>query len=99
VEISGCIGQLRNNWLRLGFASRNGGIKPMRNDPVDKKFMRGQKVRVRLQNSAPGKDDGGTWDAEFVEYIGKDQCRVKWPRWSVGYSPQDVVDLDEVRKS
>jgi hypothetical protein len=62
----------------------------------NKKFVRGQKVKVRVAASAPGKTDGGLWEAVFLEYVGDDQCRVKWPHWGTGFSPDPVVDLDDV---
>jgi hypothetical protein len=48
------------------------------------------------EETAPGKRDGGPYEAVFLEYVGEDQCRVKWPYWGTGFSPGDIVDLDDV---
>jgi hypothetical protein len=61
-----------------------------------KKFLPGQMVQVRLPESEPGKRDGGLYRALFIEYVGQDQCRVRWPEWGVGFAPAPIVDLDDV---
>jgi hypothetical protein len=61
-----------------------------------KRYVKGQKVVVRLPESERGKADGGPYNAIFLEYVGEDQCRLKWPQWGVGFSPEEVVELDNV---
>jgi hypothetical protein len=61
------------------------------------RFMNGQRVQVRLGESRRGANDGGWWEAEFIDYVGGDGCLVKWPRWGKGFSPQDRVSIDNVR--
>ena len=61
------------------------------------KFVKGQNVIVRLDETKPGATDGGWWEAIFLEYVGEDECRVKWPRWGTGFSPIDIVSVDDVK--
>lgn len=61
------------------------------------RFMKGQRVQVRLGESRRGANDGGWWEAEFIDYVGGDGCLVKWPRWGKGFSPQDRISIDDVR--
>jgi hypothetical protein len=39
------------------------------------RFMEGQRVQVRLGESRRGANDGGWWEAEFIDYVGGDGCR------------------------
>jgi hypothetical protein len=52
---------------------------------------------VRLDETKRGAGDGGWWKAIFLEYVNEDYCRVKWPGWGMGFSPEPVVCVDEVR--
>jgi hypothetical protein len=70
--------------------------KTMARSKGPRNSCQGKLVKVRLPESEPGKRDGGLYQAVFIEYVGQDQCRVRWPEWGVGFAPAPTVDLDDV---